>query len=100
MNKKLARWYNVFSLDNITCIKNDDFIKKIIYNIEFTCNKSNCIITPFVFYNSLDDCNRNILHFIYINKLTDTYLFNYIISNKYAVDYYYDIYGKKPIDYL
>lgn len=100
MSNKISRWYNTFGFrQNMEYMKDDELIKKLIENIEYTCNKSNYIITLLTYYNSLDKYNRNILHYLHIYNLTDSLLYKYVKDNNYAYDFYVDIFGKKPSDY-
>ena len=95
------RWYNYFKFnnDNIILYDNDNAIKDFISNIEYICNKSSYILTLQKFYNCVDNKNRNILHYLYIYNLDNTYLYHYIKYNNLSSEFYIDIYGKRPIDY-
>ena len=98
---KLFRLYNFFEFnnDNNIFINDDKFIKRTIEYIEFICNKSSYILTLKIFYNSVDEYNRNILHYLYLHGLNNTFLYYYIINNNLSSEFYVDIYGKKPKDY-
>jgi hypothetical protein len=95
------RWYNYYKFndDNVIFYNNNHMIKEFINNIEYICSKSSYILTLEKFYNSVDNKNRNILHYIYIHKLDNTYLYHYMNDNKLSSEFYIDIYGKRPIDY-
>jgi hypothetical protein len=95
----LFRWYNYYNFNDIMLYKNDDAMKEFIRNIEYICNKSSYILTLEKFYNSVDNKNRNILHYLYLHNLDNTYLYHYINNNKLSSKFYIDIYGKRPIDY-
>ena len=99
MNTSNIKWYNIFYFnnENIGSYYNEEITIKIVNNIENILNYNQLLL--FGFYNSNDINGRTILHNIYKYDLTTTYLFKYLLENKYVLLTTIDNFGKVPESY-